>query len=396
MRTDSTEHRRTSVLIVGAGPVGLFLGLALQRHGIPCLLVDRRGAVSARSRAIGIHPPSLELFDQVGLAGALLAEGHRIHQGVARTRTRVLGTMNFNEADGAYPFIITLPQGRTEQLMQDALMTTKAQLCLGTITETMEQHEGGITATVRNEAGTHTTISAAYLVGCDGRDSAVRDQWRIPFRGGDYPDRYAMGDFPDHMPKSDVAYIYMDREGLVEAIPLPNGIRRWVLRLPTGVHEITGDAFPQTVLRRTGERLPAVPDPSIDIFGIQHYLADRVVEGRVLLAGDAAHVMSPIGGQGMNIGWMDAWELACKLSQVGSDEAPAFPDYDQTVRRRARIAIRRAHANTMLGRQTLFPAVRNGLIRVMLNSPLRSIWLRRFTMRGLPQLQESPSPFDRV
>ena len=392
MRTDATEHRTTSVLIVGAGPVGLFLGLALQHHGIPCMLVDRRVAVSEHSRAIGIHPPSLELFERLGLADALLGEGHRIHRGVARTRKRILGEMKFKEAGGRYPFIITLPQGRTEQLMQDALLTTKAELCLGAIAEAMEQHEEGITVTLRNAAGVHTTVSAAYLVGCDGRNSAVRDQWRIPFRGGDYPDRYAMGDFPDHMPKSDVAYIYMDRKGLVEAIPMPNGIRRWVLRLRSGIHEVTGAEFTRGVYHRTGERLPALSGPAIDIFGIQHYLADRVVEGRVLLAGDAAHVMSPIGGQGMNIGWMDAWDLADMLARVGSNETSGFREYNQTVLRRARTAIRRAHVNTMLGRQTLTPSVRCALIRFMLNTPLRSGWLRRFTMRGLPRLPESPSP----
>jgi len=380
MHHDTGQSRRTTVLIIGAGPVGLFLGLALQTMRVPCLLIDRRCTFSDRSRAIGIHPPSLALFDRLGLADALLAEGCRVQAGIACSGQRVLGRMSFGGAGGKYPFILTLPQGRTETCMREALSHTEANLLTGVTLDALQASDEGVIASLINEAGERTTIAASYVVGCDGKESVVRRQAGIPFRGGQYDDRYVMGDFPDHLPEKTAAYINISAAGLVEAIPLPDGLRRWVLRLPDGGPDLSPKTFLDEIAARTGEQVPSSED-AIDHFGVQHYLADRTMHGRLLLAGDAAHVMSPIGGQGMNVGWMDAWDLAYALAGKGTLQA-----YDRVTRQRARMAIRRARFNMVLGRPTRMAPVRDGLVRMMLNTPLRHGWVRRFTMQDLPRL----------
>lgn len=382
------EH--TTVLIVGAGPVGLFLGLALQRLGVACTLIDRRRTASRQSRAIGIHPPSLAYFDRLGLAGDFEREGRRVVKGVALADGRRLGEITFSDLVSSHPFIITLPQYRTEQLLRAALSQTDAQLFWGVTPVRMSQNERSVTAAFEDRNGEETTITAAYLVGCDGRNSWVRQCAGIRFRGGAYPDRYVMSDYPDHLPEPGTAYIYVSAKGLVEALPLPQGGRRWVCRLETDTEPVSTARFAETIRDRTGEQLPPHPKPEFTTFGIQRYLAEQFVQRRVILAGDAAHVMSPMGGQGLNIGWMDAWDLAHVMA--GQED---FDGHEQVARRRAAMGIRRAHHNTVLGRPSPAPFLKNAFIRTMLNTPLRKHWLHRFTMQKLPQLHEprnAPGP----
>ncbi len=370
-----------SVLIVGAGPVGLFLGLALQQRGIPCILADRRITDSQHSRAIGIHPPSMALFERIGLAKQIEDAGCPIVRGLAFCGRQRLGEMRFADAGGDYPYIVSVPQYRTESLMRDALRDTEARRLQGYEPLDLEEHDDHVAVTLRNGVGEETHVRASYVIGCDGRDSWVRSRAGIPWRGGQYRDRYMMGDFPDHLPEPDTARIYVSGEGLVEAIPLPSGMRRWVLRTRRNGHQLDPTDFIREVERRTGERLPGLPENGLTAFGIQHFVAGRVVQGRLFLAGDAAHIMSPIGGQGMNTGWMDAWELAAALA--GECD---FNSYNRIVRRRAAVAIRRAHHNTLVGRPSSSPIFKGMFIRTMLNTPLRGVWLRRFTMQGLPRL----------
>ena len=368
------------VLIIGAGPVGLFLGLALGRKGIHCTVIDRRLDWAEETRAIGIHPPSMALFDRLGIGNAIRTHGRSITKGVALVGKRELGVMRFNADSGSG--IVTLPQYKTEALLREAMKDTSTRIISGMTPSHMEERDGAVHVQCRGHDGAERRWFVNYAVGCDGHDSWVRERMGVAFQGSDYPDRYIMGDFPDHLQAAETAYIYLSSDGLVEAIPLPEGRRRWVLRLESDIDSSNHHTFRALIHERTGEDpIAANGTPRLSAFGIQRYVAERVVSGRVILAGDAAHVMSPIGGQGMNAGWLDAWDLLHVLSGHA-----AWTDYDRVVRRRAAMAIRRAPHNTLLGRPFVFPGLKSGFVGMMLNTPLRSIWQRRFTMQGLPRL----------
>ncbi len=375
------------VLIVGAGPVGLLLGCRLYQLGVPFVVIDRSGDLSSHSRAIGIHPPSLELLEALGLVDRFLDRGLRVAGGVAVGSRRVLGRLSFEELDGPYTFALSLPQDQTEAILQNYLReVAHGALRRGLTARRLRQSASGITLQCDTEGGQRVELRGDLLVGCDGKESLVREAAGIKRDGAPYEDSFLMADLADNTDFGRWARIFITRQGLVESFPLPGGLRRWVVGTEAPVSAPSREQLEELVRRRTGHDLRGQACQMLSPFGIQHFLARRLHQGRVAIAGDAAHVMSPIGGQGMNTGWLNAWDLADALASVvhqGASVDSALGRYHDLAHTRAAAAIRRAGVNTAIGRAAGYAAARNALIWLALHSPVRRTLARLFSMRGL-------------
>lgn len=361
---------RTTTLIVGAGPTGLVLARRLKQLNVPFIIIDKRTQTSQETRSIGIHPTGAAILQCLGLGSELHKHARRVKTGQAYGSTHRLGTLSFSEG------ILTLSQVITMQLL-DLTETRRGVEFIGT-----EPAEHGIRAFVRTADGVEYIIHAEWLIGCDGHRSRVRDKAGITTQTFDYPDHIIMGDFPESPALGDKAHIYVHRDGLAEALPMSGDQRRWLARLLEPIDtEPTPEDLVKIIKERTGHELNQPPNSPIRVFRPQRMLADHVVQGRILLAGDAAHVMSPIGGQGMNVGWMDAWELA---ELVVGGEKHDIENYNRRCRKRAHKAIRVAERNMAIGRPSRHSWFRSTIIWLSLHSPLTRYMDQLFTLQRVP------------
>ena len=310
-------NRETEVLVVGAGPVGLALAAELRRRGVAALIVDRHPEAAQTSRACVIHARTLEVLEPLGVTSQLLTVGVKVPIFRIRDRDRVLATIDFSAIDSAYPFTLMYPQDRTERLLLAALERTG-----GTVERPVElvgfrAESSGIAATLDVE-GTQTVVQSPWLVGCDGMHSTVREQAGIAFEGAAYEQGFVLADLSMSWPLSrDGVSLFYSPQGLVVVAPLPEDRFRIVA---------TDDTPRRNSHRRPMSRpcwMPAAQsvDPAQvrDVawssrFRIHHRIARTARKGRILLCGDAAHVHSPAGGQGMNTGIQDAMSLAPLLA----------------------------------------------------------------------------------
>ncbi len=256
----------------------------------------------------------------------------------------------------------------------------------GTTLVALEQGRSSVVATGSGPDGAAVSVEASFVVGADGGRSVVRDLLGIGTTGRDYADRYAMGDYadPEHRDARGTALVDVGPDGVVESFPLPHGRRRYVALVPD---EAVAD-LPSHLAALVAERTGAAPDPSTcsmtSGFRVRRRTADRVGVGRVVLVGDAAHEISPIGGQGMNLGWLDVAELVPLLATaVAAGVAGPWPAYARRRQAAARRAARQAEANMALGRRTGVVGMvgREALLRTLLSLPTAHGLARLYAMR---------------
>ena len=399
----SPKRIRVDVAVVGGGPVGIFLAAELGRRGIDCVVLERRVAPLRHSRSIGIHPPALAALAGAGATDAILGRAVLVRRGLAYARSERLGALSFDGLHPRHPYVATLPQDETEAILEEALRrVAPGSLRRGRHVQTVTLHRDGVVlrGVSRDAEGGRERafeVRARAVVGCDGRDSVVRAQAGLEWRRASYPDTYVMGDVDDATDLGAAAAIYLERDGVVESFPLPRGRRRWVIKTSRRMP----DPGPEELARLLAERVAVHVDPAscsmTSSFGIERGAAERFVRGRVLLAGDSAHVVPPIGGQGMNLGWLDAYDIAGWLPDALASASPdawaaAARAYDDRRRRAFRTAARRADLNVRLGRATRWSSARNWLIRGLLSPPVAPVMARMFTMHGLGSGAPSPHP----
>ena len=374
------------VVIVGAGPVGILLACLLAEQGLDVEVLERRTRPSMQARAIGIHPPSMAALRQVGVAADVLDRAVRIEHGSVQCNGRTLGRLSFDTMAGAYPFVVALPQHQTEAVLRRRFAALRpGGLRQGVAVGRL--WDRGHRVVLLGENDDTPVAHARYVVVADGARGGLREAAGISSRSLGGGDTYLMADYPDTGEHGGEAVLFFEAGGVVESFPLPNNRRRWVAMTPTLQPDASIDDLTALIGTRTGVQLPA-SEATPSAFTVQQRLAETMVQGRVLLVGDAAHEISPIGGQGMNLGWLDAVALAPALKHAlahPGDARATLLAYDRRRRRSARMAARQAGFNMAMGRPSAGVRLRarNAVVRALAVPPLNALLARAFTMRWL-------------
>lgn len=378
--------RNLKITIVGGGPVGLFLGIALSKLEINCTIIEKRSAPIPDSRSLGIHPIALSLFSFLNIEEDFLKAGIQINKGIAHNGEQKLGEINFGLLEEPYNFILACPQFTTEQILTNRFIELNPK---GLITDaevtSVQQNDDEATCCYQKEGQEHY-ISSDFIIGCDGKNSFVRQEAEIIFGGKRYPDTYIMGDFEDTTIFGTNAAVFLPREGMIESFPLPNGMRRWVVKTDEFIKAPTQQLLVDLVKKRLSHDISNTKNTMLSSFGVQHFMAEYFFKRRILLCGDSAHVVSPIGGQGMNLGWIGAWTLSRALDNVCKDSTNMnrhFLHYQKEQKRIVKKAAKRAEMNMILGRKQRLPFINKMIIQLLLKTPLKNQAARQFAMKGL-------------
>lgn len=328
----------TSVVIVGAGPAGLTAAIVLAEAGVDHVLIDRLSEGANTSRAAVVHARTLEVLDELGIAKDLVARGIQVPTFKVHDGPKTLATIEFGDLPTAYPYTLMIPQDVTEQVLLDRLHQLGGTVHRPLTVERVDDENGRVTVGYTTADATTGTITADYVIGADGMHSVVRAQAGIGFTGDTYPASFVLADVRMSWPtpRSEVS-LHLSPEGVTVVAPLPDAAQeryRVVATVDEAPEHPTRDDI-QTLLDARGPAGEVRADEVLwsSRFRVHHRVADHYRAGRVLLAGDAAHVHSPAGGQGMNTGIQDAALLARLLAKVVAGGPDALLDEYETVRR---------------------------------------------------------------
>ena len=320
---------RTSVLVVGAGPAGLAAAVTLAQAGVDHVVLDQLGEAANTSRAAVVHARTLEVLDELGVTDELIAKGEIMGRFRMYDGARTLASIGFGDLPTRYPFTLMVPQDVTEATLLATLRSLGGDVHRPHSVTTVDNRADGVTVTT---ADGHT-ITADYVIGADGMHSVVREQAGIGFTGASYPESFVLADVRMAWPvsRTDVT-MHLSAEGVTVVAPLPDNRFR-VVATVAEAPEHPSIADIQEILRARG------PQGTIEVrevlwssrFHVHHRVADRYRAGRVLLAGDAAHVHSTAGGQGMNTGIQDAVVLGRLLARALTGE-DVLDEYEATRR----------------------------------------------------------------
>jgi 2-polyprenyl-6-methoxyphenol hydroxylase-like FAD-dependent oxidoreductase len=321
------KHSNVSVVIVGAGPTGVMLAIELTRRGIEVRVLDKQSARPAETRAIGIHARTLEVFHQLGLAEEFLALSHRVDGMTMHTRARRRTHVNFGKLDSPYPFVLMLGQDQTQRILDQRLEREGIAIERGVEVLGLVQSGDGVDLiTEGNGESGEQTLAADWVVGCDGAHSIVRRQLGLRFAGDDYGQDWLMSEVNIDPPIArDRFHVFSCADTPMVAFPLP--AERWRLFLPQVPNRAGERKAPDMneIERLATTRGPAgmkLTDPTLlAAFRCHRRSSNLMRNGRVLIAGDAAHIHSPAGGQGMNTGLHDAFNLGWKLALVARGQS---------------------------------------------------------------------------
>ena len=315
----------TVCLIVGAGPTGLALATELQRSGVSFRLIDTAMQGAQYSQALVLQARTLEQFDRYGLADRAVAGGIPIRAATLRSDGAMVGTIDLTRIPGRFPFMLMFPQNETEALLIEHLRSLGVEAERGMTLRSFRptQDGGGVLAQLQAADGSHEEVHIRWLVGCDGAHSTVRHQLGVRFEGDTVDIGFSLGDLrlvgPD-VPTHDL-HLYWHRGGDVLFLArLPNEAYRVITAFPIDAGAAPPAALSteyfNTQFDRFGLRITAESADWLSPFRVNERQVSRYSAGNVFLAGDAAHVHSPVGGQGMNTGIQDAANLGWKLGAV--------------------------------------------------------------------------------
>jgi 2-polyprenyl-6-methoxyphenol hydroxylase-like FAD-dependent oxidoreductase len=378
------------VAVVGAGPTGLAAACRLQGAGVDVVVLDQAVHGADTSRAAVVHARTLEVLEEVGVTSRLVAEGCIVPVFTVRDRSRVIAELDFSSLPTAYPYTLMLPQDRIEVLLARRLGDLGGSVHRPWQLTGLTTSPAGAVLDVSDAAGHRRQVTADYVIGADGMHSTVRSCAGIGFSGAAYEASFVLADVRLRWPLPDAeVQLFLSPAGLVVVAPLPGGRHRVVAT----VDDAPATPGPDLVQALLDERGPGGARVESVVwssrFRVHHRLADAYRAGPLLLAGDAAHVHSPAGGQGMNIGIQDGMDLAGTLVEVLGGRVPegsaALDDYGRRRRpvaeqvialtdratRMATVRTRPARAarNTAVWLATRLPAVRRGVARQVAELP---------------------------
>lgn len=318
--------RDCQVLVVGAGPTGLVLACELLTRGIRTRIIDKGDGVVLQTRALGVHARTLEVFDMMGLAERFISRGQVVRRFHMYTGGKTLVRLDLSRNGSAFGYMLDVPQDVTETILRQRVSELRGGVEDRTELRGLGQDPGGVTAVVTGPGGTTQAITADYVVGADGAHSRVRSELGLDFRGHPYAQDWLLADVHlDWDRPDDEMHAFFPREGR-PLICMPMREHRWRVILPYAGERDRGAPTLEEIQQLVGERAPEpvpVSDPTwLATFRCQRRSTHVYRRGRVMLAGDAVHIHSPAGGQGMNTGIMDAHNLGWKLALVASGAAP--------------------------------------------------------------------------
>jgi 2-polyprenyl-6-methoxyphenol hydroxylase-like FAD-dependent oxidoreductase len=302
---------RTEVAIVGGGPTGLALAVTLASSGIDFVLLDRLAEGANTSRAAVVHARTLEVLDELGASAELIARGVKITRFAVRDGSRRLLTVPFDTLPTPHPYTLMVPQYETESVLLARLRALGGDVHRPYEVASVVQDEDGVTLTM----STGETLRAGYAVGADGMHSTVREAAGIGFSGGAYGESFVLADVAmEWTPGPGEVSLTFGTAGLTVVAPLPGGHYR-VVATVDDAPAAPDLAFVQQILDARAPGQARVTECAWSSrFRVHHRVADHYRAGRLLLAGDAAHVHSPAGGQGMNTGIQDGHALGRALA----------------------------------------------------------------------------------
>ena len=315
----------TDVIIIGAGPTGLSLACQFVRYGIDFVVVEKNETFTRFSKAIGVQARTLEIYDQLGLAQPAIKEGEitemirLIEGGEVRGEIPLL---NFGKDLSPFPYLLMLEQSKNEELLYKYLRAHGRDVRWNTELESFTQDENGVTARIKTAPGESQTVVGKYLVGCDGASSPVRHGLGLTFEGSTFERLFYVADARVDWELSHKSlYVCLARDVFTAFFPMKGENRyRIVGTFPEGKNAEQGEILYEEIEQQIKEEAKLSLDISdvrwFSLYKVHSRRVNKFSEGRCFLAGDAGHIHSPAGAQGMNTGIGDAYNLAWKLAIV--------------------------------------------------------------------------------
>jgi 2-polyprenyl-6-methoxyphenol hydroxylase-like FAD-dependent oxidoreductase len=330
---------KTDVIIIGAGPTGLALACQLIRYGIDFVIIDRKETTTPHSKAIGVQARTLEIYEQIGLADKLIDLGWKAEKARMIVGGEVRGEVDFSDIGkgmSAYPYVLIVEQGKHESLIHDFITTHGRHVRWQTELESFKQDDAGVSAVIKNGAGETETVEAKFLVGCDGAKSPVRHGLGLKFEGSTFERMFYVADVQiDWQFKNDGLMVFLMKNNLLAFFPMI-GENRWRI-VGTFPEEFSKDEG-EVLYEEIEEQIKRDAELELDITNVNWFSTYKVhtrhvnkfSEGRCFLAGDAAHIHTPAGAQGMNTGIQDGYNLAWKLALVlrGASDIKLLDSYN--------------------------------------------------------------------
>ncbi|KAB8334384.1 pentachlorophenol monooxygenase [Scytonema tolypothrichoides VB-61278] len=316
---------KTDVIIVGAGPTGLTLAVQLMRYGIDFVIFDKKEGVTDLSKALVVHARTLEIYDQVGLAQKAVEGGSLVQKGALMHSGKISARLDFSDFGGQlspFPFFLVFEQSKNERLLYEHLGHNGKDVQWQTEIKAIAQDASGVKAVLIAANGKTQTIEARYLVGCDGASSPTRHLLDLSFEGSTYPRLFYVADVEMEFEADEgTFYAPLGHDSFVLIVPM-QGEKHW--RLIGNLPEYNDQVSPEVTFDEVENKVKQLVQWPMEITNVRWFStykvhtrrAEKFSEGRCFLAGDAAHIHTPAGGQGMNTGIQDVYNLAWKIGFV--------------------------------------------------------------------------------
>ncbi|ANU21433.1 monooxygenase [Planococcus plakortidis] len=319
---------KPQILIVGAGPTGLALAYSLARQGVPFRIIDRNAGPGTASRALAVHARILEQYDQLGLAKRNIERGHPVLSLDVSDGKQVRAHIKFHElgkGQSPFPFILSLPQDEHEEILVYELNKIGVEVEWNTSLLSFEDTGHGVKTVLQQQGQPEETAEFAYLCGCDGAGSMIRKGLGFDFPGGTYKQLFFVADVETEKPVDDMEKMdmYMDEDGFILYMSVRNAYTKRILGIvPEEFYErsdVTYEEINDYVVNKI--RVNAAKVNWFSTYRVHNRVSERFQKGRIFILGDAGHLHSPTGGQGMNTGIGDAINLGWKLAAVVQEKA---------------------------------------------------------------------------
>ncbi len=320
---------QTKVLIIGAGPTGLMMASQLSRFGIDYIIIDQKATITDQSKALAVQARTMEVYQQMGIAEEAVEQGmigRAVNFVINGKRLQRINLANIGEGLSPFPYINMLEQSKNEAILNNFIEQRQNGVLWNTSLDSFTQNEDGVTATLHHKDGEELTIKADWLVGADGASSPVRKQLGMTFLGDTHEQPFFVADVQINWAfEGHELYICLDKNNFLACFPM-KGERHFRLVgvvPPTLLNkeELTFEEVLVDLLPKLNFELKLDQVKWFATYKIHHRVVNNFQRGRCFLAGDAAHIHSPAGGQGMNTGLMDAYNLAWKLALVIQEKA---------------------------------------------------------------------------